>query len=39
MTSIKIDPEVWKKAKIHALQKGMGIGQLVEAALIHEIQR
>jgi len=32
-TSLKIDPELWKKAKHAAIDEGTSIGFLVEAAL------
>ena len=32
-TSIKIDPEVWKKAKIEAIHQDMDLSELVEKAL------
>lgn len=32
-TSIKINPEVWKKAKIEAIKEDMELSQLVEKAL------
>jgi len=36
-TSIKIDPEVWKEAKKHAIDKGVTIGELIERLLREEI--
>jgi len=32
-TSVKIDPELWKKAKHEAIDEGTSIGILVENAL------
>ena len=32
-TSIKIDPELWKKAKIAAIERGIDVSELVERAL------
>ena len=39
VVSIRINPDVWKSAKKFAIDKDLTIGQLVESALIHEIQR
>ena len=38
-TSIKIDPEVWKEAKIEAIRRDMGLSELVEEALKKEIKK
>ena len=38
-TSIKIDPEVWKKAKHAAVDEGTSIGILVENALKEYIKQ
>lgn len=32
-TSIKIDPEVWKKAKIEAIRQDIQLSELVERAI------
>lgn len=32
-TSIKIDPEVWKEAKIEAIRRDMQVSELVEEAI------
>lgn len=32
-TSIKIDPEVWKKAKIEAIKHDLELSELVEKAI------
>jgi predicted HicB family RNase H-like nuclease len=37
-TSIKIDPELWKEAKIEAIRRDMELGQLVETALRKELR-
>lgn len=37
--SIRIDDEIWKKAKIHAIEKDLSFGELVEVSLIHEMQK
>ena len=29
-TSIRINPELWHKAKIHALENHMSVGELIE---------
>jgi hypothetical protein len=39
VVSIRVHPDVWKTAKKYAIDKDLTIGQLVEAALLHEIQR
>jgi len=36
-TSIKIDPELWKKVKIEAIKRDMKVYELVELALKHEL--
>lgn len=36
-TSIKIDPELWKEAKIEAIRRDMELSELVELALKKEI--
>jgi predicted transcriptional regulator len=38
-TSIKMDPELWKEAKIEAIRRDMELGELVEEALRKEIKR
>lgn len=38
VTSIKIDPEVWKEAKIEAITRGIDLSELVEFALKKEIK-
>ena len=38
-TSIKIDPELWKEAKIHAIRRGVSVSELVELALRNEMER
>jgi hypothetical protein len=38
-TSIKIDPSVWKQAKIAAIQHDMELSELVEDALQREMKR
>lgn len=37
-TSIKIDREVWKEAKIEAIRRDMELSELVEYALKKEIK-
>lgn len=32
-TSIKIDPELWKEAKIEAIRRDMQVSELVEEAI------
>ncbi|MCP8313788.1 MAG: hypothetical protein H3Z53_05385 [archaeon] len=36
-TSIKIDPELWKEAKIEAIRRDMEVSELVEQALKKEL--
>ncbi|MEM1946388.1 MAG: ribbon-helix-helix protein, CopG family [Candidatus Caldarchaeum sp.] len=36
-TSIKIDPEVWKEAKKHAIDKGETVSELIERLLREEL--
>jgi len=38
-TSIKVDPELWKEAKIEAIKRDMELGELVELALREELLR
>ena len=37
-TSIKIDPELWKQAKIEAITREMELSELVENALRKELK-
>jgi predicted HicB family RNase H-like nuclease len=37
VTSIRVDQELWKKAKHHAIDKGITLTELVERALKKEI--
>lgn len=39
VVSIRIKPDVWKTAKKYAIDKDLTVGQSVESALIHEMQR
>jgi len=39
VTSIRLDEEIWKEAKRHALELDLKVGKFVESAIIHEIQR
>jgi post-segregation antitoxin (ccd killing protein) len=38
VTSIKVDPELWKKAKIEAINREIDLSELVEDALRKEIK-
>ena len=38
-TSIRIDPALWKEVKIEAIRNDMGIFELVDNALRHELER
>jgi len=37
-TSIKIDPQLWKEAKIEAIRRDVDVSELVELALRKEIE-
>jgi len=37
-TSIKIDAELWKMAKIEAIKRGIDVSELVEDALRKELE-
>jgi hypothetical protein len=36
-TSIKVDPKLWKEAKIEAIRRGIELSELVDIALRKEI--
>jgi len=38
-TSIKIDPEVWKEAKISAIKHEKDVSQIVEEALLQWMKK
>jgi predicted HicB family RNase H-like nuclease len=38
-TSIKIDPELWKEAKIEAIRRGTDVSKLIEEALKKDINK
>ncbi|MHB8567870.1 MAG: hypothetical protein ACYC7D_12810 [Nitrososphaerales archaeon] len=38
-TSIKIDPELWKEAKIEAIRRDMELSELVEVSLKKELKK
>lgn len=38
-TSIRIDPDLWHRAKIYALENHMSIGELLEKLLEKELAR
>jgi len=38
-TSIKIDPKLWKEAKIYAIRKGVNLSELIEQLLKKEIKK
>lgn len=38
-TSIKVDPQLWKEAKIEAINRDMDLSELVEEALEKELKR
>ncbi|MBI5347335.1 MAG: toxin-antitoxin system HicB family antitoxin [Candidatus Aenigmarchaeota archaeon] len=37
-TSIRIDPKLWKEAKMKALEKDMSIGQYIEELIIKDVK-
>lgn len=37
-TSIKVDPELWKEAKIEAIKRDMELSELVETSLRRELK-
>ncbi|MCS4538860.1 MAG: hypothetical protein HYY67_08390 [Thaumarchaeota archaeon] len=38
-TSIKMDPELWKEAKIEAIRRDIDLSELVELSLRKEIKK
>jgi len=38
VTSIRVDQELWKEAKIYAIKKGMTLTELLEKLLREEIE-
>jgi predicted HicB family RNase H-like nuclease len=38
-TSIKIDPELWREAKIYAIKKGISISNLLEQLIKKELKK
>lgn len=38
-TSLKVDPELWKKVKIHAIKKGVSVSELIEDLLKKELSK
>ena len=38
-TSIKIDPETWKKAKIEAIEEDLTVSELLEEAIREYIEK
>jgi len=39
VTSIRVDRELWRKARIYALQKGLKIYELIETLLRKELEK
>ncbi len=39
VTSIKIDDELWKKAKIEAIKRGITTAEFLNQAVINELKR
>jgi predicted HicB family RNase H-like nuclease len=39
VTSLRVDPELWKKAKIQAIEEGMTLAEVVEHALQDWIEK
>ena len=38
VTSIKVDRELWKEAKIHAIKNGIALSELLNKALRKELE-
>lgn len=38
-TSIRIDPDLWKKAKMKALENDVNIGQFIEELIKRELNK
>lgn len=39
VTSIRIDPEIWREARVYAIKNGLTVGVLVEKLLKKEIKK
>jgi predicted HicB family RNase H-like nuclease len=39
VTSIRINPEILKDAKLEAINRGLKLGKFIETAILHELQR
>jgi hypothetical protein len=39
VTSIRVDDELWKKARIHAIENGETMTDMMERLLIKELER
>jgi post-segregation antitoxin (ccd killing protein) len=39
VASVKVSPDIWKLAKKYAIDANITLSQLVETALIHEMQK
>jgi predicted transcriptional regulator len=39
ITSVRVDDELWKKAKIHAIEKNETLTDMVERLLKEELER
>lgn len=37
VTSLKVDPDLWKKAKIEAIKRGVTLARIVDTALRKEL--
>jgi len=38
VTSIRVDPKVWKQAKIEAIKKNISVGEFVEKLIISRLR-
>lgn len=38
VTSLRVDPELWKKAKIEAIKRGVTLADIVEVSLKKELK-
>ena len=39
VTSIKVDPELWKEVKIQAIREEIEVSEFMDRAIRHELQK
>jgi post-segregation antitoxin (ccd killing protein) len=39
VTSIRVDPDLWKEVKIQAIREDIEVSELMERAIKHEFER